>query len=337
MRKLHTSLLVSALAITAVSAPALLGSQAVAANYAASIYSDGDVYMHNYVNSLMSYAKENGDRLVVNYANEDLAQEMNQLDLAVVRGAEALIVNPITTSSGAYAIELASSNGELPVIFINRKPSDELLKSYVNAYYVGSDPSESGRYQVDIINQYLQAHPEADRNADGEIGYLLLQGEKGVPDTVMRTLSLESGMEASPITFKQLAKVSADWKFTEASRVTSDFALRNNGLDNLELIVANNDDMALGALEYLQSQGYNTGNPDKFIPIVGIDGLDRAVKAVEEGTLIGTVKNDFDTQARIAFKIAALAAEGKSVDKTTLGAFLYNGNEVSVPYLKITK
>ena len=182
--------------------------------------------------------------------------------------------------------------------------------------------------------RYVLDHPTADRNGDGVISYMLLQGEKGLADTIYRTMSLNHSLDNSPVMFKQEASVYANWQFDQALQAVESF-IRQNGIDKLEAIVANNDDMALGALQFLKSQGYNSGDPQKFIPIVGIDATSQALKAVEDGEMIGTVKNDYTAQARAAFRLAYMAMHGKEISQSSTGYYFSGGRSIYVPYVKI--
>lgn len=94
----------------------------------------------------------------------------------------------------------------------------------------------------------------------------------------------------------------ANWDFDEAYRIMG-IQIKKLGLENIEAIAANNDDMALGGLKAIQEFGYNKGEPDKFIPIVGIGGDSAAIKAVDEKVIIGTVVPDLDTMAKITIDL----------------------------------
>lgn len=299
----------------------------------ASFYSQNDPFIRNYAASLQELADSSAEKLTINYAQEDLVKEYQQLQLATKNGAGALIVNPVDPTSIHQIIDLADKN-ELPVIFVNREPIPNELNAYSKAWFVGTDSNQAGTYQADMLTRYVLDHPAADRNGDGSISYLLLQGEKGLSDTVYRTLSLQHSLDNSPVMFKQEAAVYANWQFDQAMQAADAF-VRQHGFDKLEAIVANNDDMALGALQFLKSKGYNSGDPAKFIPIVGIDASSAALKAVKAGEMIGTVKNDYAAQARAAFRLAYMALHGKEISRTTTGYYFSDGRSVYIPYVKV--
>ena len=79
--------------------------------------------------------------------------------------------------------------------------------------------------------------------------------------------------------------------------------IKKQGIDNIEAVVANSDEMALGALKALQENGYNKGDSDTFIPVFGIGGNNDAIKAIDEGKISGTVIPDLDTLAKITIEL----------------------------------
>jgi methyl-galactoside transport system substrate-binding protein len=110
--------------------------------------------------------------------------------------------------------------------------------------------------------------------------------------------------------------------------------LAANG-DKIEAVFANNDDMALGAIEALKAKGYFKDG--KFIPVVGVDATAPAIKALEDGTLLGTVLNDANNQGKATFNIANVLALGQTPSKENTGFDIVDGKYVWVAYKKITK
>jgi len=103
----------------------------------------------------------------------------------------------------------------------------------------------------------------------------------------------------------------------------------------IEFVFANNDDMALGAIEALKAAGYFKGG--KFMPVVGVDATAPALQALKDGTLLGTVLNDAKNQGAATAKLSMVLAEGKPVSKDTVGYDVKDGKYVWVDYKPITK
>ena len=81
---------------------------------------------------------------------------------------------------------------------------------------------------------------------------------------------------------------------------------------------------------------YNTDDPAKYIPVVGVDATAPALEAMSKGTMLGTVLNDARNQGRAAVRIAFAAAQGKAVDKDSIGYEVTDGKYVWIPYVKVT-
>ena len=109
--------------------------------------------------------------------------------------------------------------------------------------------------------------------------------------------------------------------------------LANHG-DKIEAVFANNDDMALGAIEALRAAGYFRSG--KYMPVVGVDATAPALEALKEGTLLGTALNDAKNQGKATLELAYVLAQGKTPTKANTGFEITDGKYVWVPYRKIT-
>jgi methyl-galactoside transport system substrate-binding protein len=104
---------------------------------------------------------------------------------------------------------------------------------------------------------------------------------------------------------------------------------------DIEMVFANNDDMALGAIEALKAAGYFKGG--KFMPVVGVDATAPALQALKDGTLLGTVLNDAKNQGAATAKLSMVVAEGKQPTKDNVGYEIKDGKYIWVDYKPITK
>ena len=135
---------------------------------------------------------------------------------------------------------------------------------------------------------------------------------------------------------EELGRDTAAWDKVKATDLMKTF-ITSKGIGNIEAVICNNDDMALGVIEALKAEGYNTGDADRFIPVVGVDATAPALAAMQNGSLLGTVLNDAENQGKAAVHIAIAAAQGKTVDKETIGYEITDGKYVWIPYVKITR
>lgn len=312
----------------------LVSVSAYASQFSVIMYSANDPFIKNYAQELENLATLDKQDLHISFSQSDIKVETLNIQKAFSENSSALIVNPVDPNRALQISNLCFKNKKTPIIYINRKPSNQSLKVYKNSYFVGTDASEAGRFQADILNTYCQNH-NADKNGDGKISYVLLEGQAQLDDTIMRSMSLRSSLSSSPLSYEEVEALSADWKSDKASYELNQF-INTNGIEKIEAIVSNNDAMALGALSTLQSLGYNQGEENKYIPIVGVDGSAEALAAIADGKMTGTVKNDHKSQAAVAYKIAKLAVAKEAITSKTLGRYIDDSNCVYIPYLKIS-
>ena len=225
---------------------------------------------------------------------------------------------------------------DLPIVLLNRQPSEEDMNKYDKAWYVGARAEESGTMSGEIILDYFKAHPEADKNGDGKIQYVMLQGEPGHQDATLRSeYCLKAITDDGTFGLEELGKDTAMWDKVKATDLMKTF-ISASGIENIEAVFANNDDMALGAIEALKAEGYNTGDETKYIPVVGVDATAPALESMSKGELLGTVLNDAENQGKATINIAAVAADGQEVTSETIGYEITDGKYVWIPYVKVT-
>ena len=224
-----------------------------------------------------------------------------------------------------------AKSADVPVVFINREPPLEILNTYGKAYYVGAKAEESGTQSGQIIVDYFKSHPEADKNHDGKLQFVLLKGQNGHQDMILRSKYSVETIRDAGIEPVELASAIANWDKLEAMKIMNAFIM-SIGPENIEAVIANNDEMALGAVEALKAQDYNKGDPSMYIPVVGVDANASALEAMDKGEMLGTVLNDADGQGSAAVKLAVSLAQGKDVSgEVTDGKYIW------VPYQKVTR
>ena len=238
---------------------------------------------------------------------DELVEEM------IAAGCDVLCVNLVDRTAPSDIIKAARQE-KIPVIFFNREPVKEDLMQWDQLYYVGCDAKQSGEMQGEIAADYLKAHSGADKNQDGKIQYVLLEGEAGHQDAISRTDCSVKTLIENGIELEKLSYQFADWNRGQAENRMSQL-IDHYGTE-IELVISNNDEMALGAVEAYKNAGYSQ---EQRPVIFGIDGLEDALEAVKEGTMQGTVYNDNVDQAG---EIARLAVD------------LFKGNDISKHKLK---
>ena len=148
--------------------------------------------------------------------------------------------------------------------------------------------------------------PRVDKNGDGVIQYLMFEGEAGHQDAIVRTEYSVNTLVQKGIPMEKLSYAIANWNRAEAQSKMMQFYPEFQ--DRIELILSNNDDMALGVLDAYDKIGLPK---DKRPFIYGIDGTTVGLEAVKKGNLMGTVYNDEQGQAKALFQLAYRLGTGK--------------------------
>ena len=230
---------------------------------------------------------------------DDNQQDQNEIvEEMIDAGCDVLCVNLVDRTAPSRIIRMAKQE-DIPVLFFNREPVREDLMQWEKLYYIGCNAEQSGIMQGEIVADYIKNHPEVDKNQDGKIQYVLLEGEAGHQDAISRTdYSVKTLLEQG-INLEKLSYQFADWNRGQAENRMS--RLIEQYGDEIELVISNNDEMALGAVAAWQKAGYDCLN---WPVIFGIDGLDDALGAIKTGKMKGTVYNDKEDQAMELAKLS---------------------------------
>lgn len=307
------------------------GTPAALPTIGVTIYKYDDTFMAGVRNAIAKTAEGKAVVEFVDSANQQPVQ-MEKVDLFITKKVNALAVNPVDRTASGVVIDKAKA-ANIPVVFFNREPLPEDMKKWDKVYYVGAKAEESGSLEGQIVVDYWKAHPEADKNKDGVLQYVMITGEPGHQDAELRTQYSIKAINDAGIKTEKLAQDTAMWDRIKGQEKMAAF-LGAKG-DKIEVVLANNDDMALGAIEALKGAGYFTGG--KFMPVVGVDATAPALKALEDGTLLGTVLNDAKNQGAATLNLSLELAQGKTPDKATVGYDIADSKYVWVPYKKVTK
>lgn len=334
MKKVLAIVLMATLAISVLAgcSSSKSGSTDKKVTVGTTIYKFDDTFMTGVRNEITNQAKsDNITADIVDSQNSTSAQN-DKVDLFISKKVNVLAINPVDPNASSTIISKAKS-ANIPIVFFNRVPSESDMNSWDKLYYVGAKPEQSGTIQGQIIAEYWKAHPEADKNHNGVLDYVMITGEPGNTDAMMRTKYSIDQLTAEGIKSNQVATDTGMWDRVKAQDKMQSF-LTSKG-DQIEAVFANNDDMALGAIEALKAAGYFTG--EKYIPVVGVDATAPGVKAIEEGTMLGTVLNDAKNQGIATLKIAEVLADGKTPSKENTGYDIVDGKYAWIDYRKVIK
>ena len=320
-------------------------------------YTFSDVYITSVRNNMDAKL----DELGVKYTNYDGANtqptQIDQVNTAITNGANLLIVNIVETSSPDAAQKIcdAAKAADIPVIFFNREVSSDVVNSYEKCAFVGTDAAEAGHMQGQMIADYLLANYEAvDLNGDGTISYVMFKGQEGNAEAEYRTqyavedadaLLAEAGYSALTFydeanTSKYLVDQTGAWSAAAATNymdtILSAYSEANGNM--VEMVIANNDEMAKGAISSLQAAGYNTGaEGSKTIPVFGVDATDDAQALINQGLMTGSIKQDAEGMANTIAALVGNISNGEELMANTDQYIVDEGvAKIRVPYAMYT-
>ena len=294
-------------------------------------YDQGDLFISNLIqcfkNELNSQKGDSYDVMVtVRDAVGSQKTQNDQVKEMIDEGCNILCINLVDRTDPSEIIDSAKEKN-IPIIFFNREPVAEDMMQWDKLYYVGAKARQSGQMQGEIAADLILNDKSIDKNHDGKIQYVVLEGEMGHQDAIVRTDSSVETILAKGIKMEKLSYEIANWKRAQAQNRMEQL-IRQYG-NTIELVLSNNDDMALGALDSYRLMGYTKDN----IPmILGVDGMQEALEAVKDGRLTGTVYNDKEGQAQVMAAIVFASVSGKGLD----GINFENLTEVYLPYQKVT-
>ncbi|WP_373768124.1 galactose/glucose ABC transporter substrate-binding protein MglB [Glaesserella sp.] len=267
-----------------------------------------------------------GIDLLMNDSQNAQSIQNDQVDVLISKGVKALAINLVDPSAAPTIIGKAKPEG-IPVVFFNKDPGDKAIGSYEKAYYVGTNPQESGVIQGELIAKHWKANPAYDLNKDGKIQYVMLKGEPGHPDAEARTKYSVEQINKLGIPTEELFVDTGMWDAALAKDKV-DAWLSSAKAGNIEAIIANNDGMAMGALEAAKAHG-------KKLPIFGVDALPEVLQLVKKGEIAGTVLNDGVNQGKAVVHLAKnLAAEKAPTEGTK---WELKEKVIRIPYVGVDK
>ena len=317
-------------------------------------YTFGDTYLSS-VRAALNTALTNAGVKYQDYdANGSQTTQTEQIQTAITKGASVLVVNIVDASSddATQAIVDMAKNANTPLVFFNRSVSEEIVSAYDKAAYVGTDYTQAGHMQGEMIGNYLVANYDAiDLNGDGVISYVMFKGQEGNAEADARTQygvedadAVLTGAGKAQLSFydanntsKYLVDQNGAWSAAQGQdymqTILAQYSEANNNM--VELVIANNDDMALGAIAALQAAGYNNGT-GKTIPVFGVDATDAAKEKIADGSMTGTIKQDAEGMANAISTITQNLAAGKATFDGIDSANVVGTWRVNIPYSSYT-
>lgn len=269
------------------------------------LYRFDDAYISLVRESLEKIQNENPGKIQFTFydgKNDQKVQNETIDKLLEKNDNDLLLINLVETNSTREVINKIKEQN-IPVILFNREPvSIDAIKSYNKSCYIGTEAAEAGVLQGKVItNVWNNNKSLIDKNNDNILQYIMLMGETDNLEAVTRTRYSILSINNSGIKTEELALKVCDWNEETAKNATR--ALFSQFGNKIEAIISNNDSMAIGAIKALQEYGYNKGDPNQTITVVGVDAIPEAQMLIKEGIMAGSVLQDSDALANALYKV----------------------------------
>ncbi|HEY2779375.1 MAG TPA: substrate-binding domain-containing protein [Steroidobacteraceae bacterium] len=208
------------------------------------------------------------------------AKQTADIEAAIAGGTQGIILAPNDVNALAPGVEEVIKAG-IPIVTLDRRVDNTSVK----VPHVGADNVQGGRIMAKWV---IDSFPNGAR-------ILLITGQLGSSPSIDRTRGIKESLGAAGEKYKIVAEQTGTWKREQGLTVTQN-VLTSLGGQSLQAIVAESDEMALGALEALRSSGV------AGVKVIGFDATPEALKAVRSGELAATVEQSPINQARTALR-----------------------------------
>ena len=277
---------------------ALMTGTTMAENVGVSMALFDDNFLTVLRNGMIDYAKTlDGVNLQVEDAQNDVAKQLSQIQNFIASGVDAIIVNPVDTSATAAMTKLAA-DAKIPLVYVNRQPIDvDALPD--NAAFVASNEVDSGTLETKEVCKLL----------GGKGNLVVMMGELSNQAAVQRTADVHDVLATTECSgLKIVEEQTANWSRTQGSDLMTNWL--SAGLQ-FDAVVANNDEMAIGAIQALKASGRAMDS----VVIGGIDATQDALAAMAAGDLDVTVFQNAAGQGQGSVDAALKLARGEAVDQ----------------------
>ena len=305
-----------------------------------SLYRFNDTFISSIKKEMENYVKyyEKGNGLKLNMEIVDAGgsqfTQNKQVDRFIALNYDVICINPVERADASVIIDKALV-ADIPVVFFNREPVEDDMKRSDKFCYVGADAKEAAVLEGQIlVDAYKKDKSVLDLNGDGEVRYILLEGEASHQDSIVRTEWSVKTLRDGGVPIKKLAGDIANWDRNQAAALMEGWVKKYG--DEIELILSNNDDMALGAIDIIKNE-----KSLKNVKAVGVDATEPALEAIRKGELFGSVSSDKPEYARAIIEFAISKATGRELPQDiktkAVGGKYYNVGQYVVTVESLSK
>lgn len=252
------------------------------------LYSLKNEFTVRIANAAQAKAEEMGADLVVYDGDYDPATQISQIETMISDGVDGIILNPQDADACSPCVDKAVE-ANIPIVGVNTRVNNDKLTSYV-----GSIDVTAGEMEMQKIADLI----------DGKGKIVIIEGPMGQSAQIERRQGIQNILDKYE-DIEVLAEKTANWSRSEGMTVMENWL---QAFEDIDAVVAENDEMALGAREAIKASG-------KDIPAIGVDGITDALKAVEKGDLVASIFQDGAGQGSKAVEVVIQAIKGETVEK----------------------
>jgi inositol transport system substrate-binding protein len=248
-----------------------------------------DQFLQTVADGMEAKATELGVTLNIVAAQEKTDVQLGQVENFISQGVDAIIVIPVDTDAAGPMTEKAKA-ASIPLVYVNRRPSD--LPTGVP--YVGSDSLYAGTVEMEALAKL----------ANGTGNVVILQGDPANEAAILRTQGCNDVVGKNP-GMKVTKTQAGNWYREEGLSIMENWIQSG---EDIAVVCANNDEMALGAIQALK----NANLLDKVF-VGGVDATADALAAMQAKELEVTVFQDASGQGGGGVEAAVKLAKGETV------------------------
>lgn len=263
-------------------------------------FPNSDTFLSRVQDGMKAKAEELGVELIITDAKDDVATQLSQVENFVSQKVSAIVVVPVDTSAAGPMTDAAKAAG-IPLVYVNRNPSQ------AGVPYVGSDSLYAGTVEME----------ELAKLAGNKGDIFILQGQVSNEAAVLRTQGCND--VAAKVGMTVVATQAGDWDRAKGQSITENW-IQSGSLKAGDVVCANNDEMALGAINALKAAGLIDS-----VFVGGVDATSEALAAMQAGELEVTVFQDASGQGGGGVQAAVDIINGKTVP-----------DYVDIPYVLVT-
>ena len=241
-------------------------------------------------NAAQKWAEENGVKYKSYDGNNDAATQLSQVETMIADGVDAIILNPQDADACSACVDAADEAG-IPIIGVNTMVNNDKLTAYVGSQDVSAG-EDIMKYMIDYMKK-------------DAFNIVVIEGPMGQSAQLQRMEGIENVLKDYPDT-QILAQNTANWSRSEAMTLMETWITTYG--DDIDAVVSENDEMALGAREAIEAQSMD-------IPCIGIDGITDAVVAVESGKMIASDFQNAEGQITGALETAVKCVNNEDYEK----------------------